>query len=997
MAEINDLDVTDANNTARFPENMQFRNVNDSARALEGMLAREHKDGSGTLSSSGSGNAYTVTTNRTISAYYTGMRLSFIANHANTGAATLNVNSLGAKAIVAADGSSLGSGDIIANQHIDVVYSTTRGNFQLVGGRGVSSSADVLARVVKVGSVLPWPTATIPGGWLECDGSAVSRTTYAALFAEIGTTYGAGNGSTTFNLPDYRGYFLRGHDGGAGVDPDRASRTNRGDGTTGDSVGTKQGDQYTAHNHAFSATTGVDSGDHQHTTSVPAGASVAVQAGASYDVPRYTFIGYASSSENSNHTHSVSGTSVSSGGNETRPDNIYVKFIILANPAQAAADTIGVNGLLYKWSAGTSGDPGAGYLGFDNATLSSATAIRISETDAAGAAVGPMLALWDDSTSTTKGTLYIYKVGDLTTFCCFQVTGSLTDNGDYDSMSGTYVADGGTFAENDQLAVLFVASGQKGDTGATGTQGPSGVDAGFPFLFSTNTTTTGDPGTAYVRFNNATLASVTEIAVDDNTASTGNPDVSAYVATWDDSTTTANRGQIMIRNTEAPENWAVFVVADALTDATSHHRVPVAYVASSGSFSADDPISVQFVRTGDKGSDGAGAGDVTAASAFGTDNRVVRSDGTGKGVQATGITVDDSNNVSGVVNHSQTGYSDLTEIGTPSNPSANVARLYAFDDGGTTKVAFRDSAGAETVLGAGGAGGQPAPPQYRLTLSTGVPVMTSSVSAAATLYWTPYNGNVAWVYDGSSSWVAVTPGELSIALSGATASRPHDVFLDYNGGSPALQLTAWTNDTTRATALTTQDGRYVKTGATDHLYLGTIYVDGSNQCNFIYGGSAAGGTAGQLDVWNYYNRVLFASTVEDSTSSYAITGAGSDAWQAANGSSTYRNTIIVGVAENAVQTTNSMLCLSATSGSNGWCGVGLDSSTALADECTTGSTGPTGFILGIIASHNARIAAGRHYLQAIIRKSSTLGTATYYGEDAGSGYVINGLCTRVWA
>ncbi|MBF0239812.1 MAG: tail fiber protein [SAR324 cluster bacterium] len=89
-------------------------------------------------------------------------------------------------------------------------------------------------------SSVPGHNTTPPTGWLFCDGSAVSRTTYAELYSAIGTTYGIGDGSTTFNLPDYRGYFLRGIDNSAGSDPDAGSRTNRGDGVTGDNVGTKQ-------------------------------------------------------------------------------------------------------------------------------------------------------------------------------------------------------------------------------------------------------------------------------------------------------------------------------------------------------------------------------------------------------------------------------------------------------------------------------------------------------------------------------------------------------------------------------------------------------------------------------------------------------------------------------------------------------------------------------------------------------------------------------------
>lgn len=58
---------------------------------------------------------------------------------------------------------------------------------------------------VNTGLILPWGDSSIPSGFLECDGSAVSRSTYANLFAVIGTTHGSGDGSTTFNLPDLQG------------------------------------------------------------------------------------------------------------------------------------------------------------------------------------------------------------------------------------------------------------------------------------------------------------------------------------------------------------------------------------------------------------------------------------------------------------------------------------------------------------------------------------------------------------------------------------------------------------------------------------------------------------------------------------------------------------------------------------------------------------------------------------------------------------------------
>lgn len=121
---------------------------------------------------------------------------------------------------------------------------------------------------IPTGSIFTFPMATIPTGYLVCDGSAVSRTAYAELYAILGTTYGAGDGSTTFNLPDYRGQFLRGLDDGAGNDPDAITRQDRGDGITGDNVGTIQNNALLGHNHENNPPSVVSSnhGSHSHST-----------------------------------------------------------------------------------------------------------------------------------------------------------------------------------------------------------------------------------------------------------------------------------------------------------------------------------------------------------------------------------------------------------------------------------------------------------------------------------------------------------------------------------------------------------------------------------------------------------------------------------------------------------------------------------------------------------------------------------------------------------
>lgn len=103
--------------------------------------------------------------------------------------------------------------------------------------------------LIPAGTVMAWASELAPTGYLPCEGAAISRTSYANLFAAIGIQYGDGDGETTFNLPDYRGQFLRGWDHGSGLDPDAAARTDRGDGTGGNAVGSKQADDFKSHRH----------------------------------------------------------------------------------------------------------------------------------------------------------------------------------------------------------------------------------------------------------------------------------------------------------------------------------------------------------------------------------------------------------------------------------------------------------------------------------------------------------------------------------------------------------------------------------------------------------------------------------------------------------------------------------------------------------------------------------------------------------------------------
>jgi microcystin-dependent protein len=101
----------------------------------------------------------------------------------------------------------------------------------------------------ETGSIITYTSDVAPTNYLLCDGAAISRTTYAALYAIVGDAYGNGDGATTFNLPDLRGRFLRGKDGAAGNDPDAAGRTALNGGNSGDALGSYQVDENKSHSH----------------------------------------------------------------------------------------------------------------------------------------------------------------------------------------------------------------------------------------------------------------------------------------------------------------------------------------------------------------------------------------------------------------------------------------------------------------------------------------------------------------------------------------------------------------------------------------------------------------------------------------------------------------------------------------------------------------------------------------------------------------------------
>ncbi len=157
------------------------------------------------------------------------------------------------------------------------------------------------------GSILITAANSPPAGYLTANGSAVSRTAYAKLFTNIGTRFGAGDGSTTFNLPDLRGEFIRGWDNGRGADPGRA-------------LGSWQDSQNRWHGHSGSTN---DNGGHSH--SVPY-TRLKVNNTGTGDVMMVGNINSVATSDAGNHAHNF--TTSGEGGNEARPRNVALMMCI---------------------------------------------------------------------------------------------------------------------------------------------------------------------------------------------------------------------------------------------------------------------------------------------------------------------------------------------------------------------------------------------------------------------------------------------------------------------------------------------------------------------------------------------------------------------------------------------------------------------------------------------------------------------------------------------
>lgn len=196
-------------------------------------------------------------------------------------------------------------------------------------------------------------------------------------------------------------------------------------------------------------------------------------------------------------------------------------------------------------------------------------------------------------------------IGDLTTdeVVIFDGTNFVTTG-----VSGDDLANVGT---NAAVAVAAAAAAEAAATELEGAAEAAKAVA-IPFIVDISTTMA-DPGVGEIRFNSASLASVTAIAVDATSADTGNPDVSDFIASWAASTNAA-KGTLFLRKGGSPSTFAAFTVT-GVTDSGGWLQLAVTYVDHNGAFAtAGETAYLQFSRAGDRGADGGGAGTVTSVA-----------------------------------------------------------------------------------------------------------------------------------------------------------------------------------------------------------------------------------------------------------------------------------------------------------------------------------------------------------------------------------------------
>lgn len=567
---------------------------------------------------------------------------------------------------------------------------------------------------------------------------------------------------------------------------------------------------------------------------------------------------------------------------------------------------------------------------------------------------------------------------------------------------------------------LFIS---KGDTGATG---PQGGDAGLKFTF--NSATSGDPGSGKFLFDNATFGSAATLHISETDGDSN--DVAALLATLDDSTS-ANKCLVLFRKENGSAGFLAYITG-ALSDQGDYDTFAITPISALGTILNNDVCRLIPLRTGDKGeagtngSDGAdGADGIDGASAL----TVVRVAATGNVDISTELEAGDT------IDGTTLAENDLVLLPAQTAPAQNGVRVVPASGAASRAAAFDsydehcgryfsvqegtanagklyhcpsapggtlDTTAITIEEFEGGGGTALTPPQGRLTLTSGVPVLTADATSQTTVFYTPFVGDRCPIYDGTG-WTVEAFSELSIAMA-SSANWPSgsvfDLFLADDAGTLRLCTgPAWSSSTSRGagggtTELTRLNGIYVNAvsmtarygpsstfsvDANRATYVGSMYMTGNGATGMSFSPSAvSGGTNNFLALFNAYNQRLAAAISRDSDNTWTYASA---TYQAANGSNSNRVTVLIGIQDSVVMAVYGGRGTASASGS-ALMAVGVDSTTASLG--TTGVVPTSVSLLTVVAFYDGFPGLGLHYFQAL--EASAAGTATFYGDAGGTLY-----------
>ncbi|MBI2523625.1 polymer-forming cytoskeletal protein [Candidatus Peregrinibacteria bacterium] len=270
----------------------------------------------------------------------------------------------------------------------------------------------------------------------------------------------------------------------------------------------------------------------------------------------------------------------------------------------------------------------------------------------------------------------------------------------------------------------------------------------------------------------------------------------------------------------------------------------------------------------------------------------------------------------------------------------------------------------------------------RLTLTSGRPVTTADVTAESNVFFAPYKGDRIYLYDGTR-WKLYTFNELSLALGTVTSGLPYDVFIYDNAGTLTLEKVAWTNGTTRATALGTTNGVLLKSGDSTRRYLGTFYTTSTTTTE---------DSAAKRFLWNYYNRVPRKLFVNPSDASHTYATA---SWRSWNNSTANRVEVVIGFSETLVDLFARGLCSMPGTSEYGVVGIAVDgTATNDADIVDTSISGPASSFAPAFAQLRHYPDPGYHYYQ-MTEYASTTTNITFYGTFSDITLRRNGILGSV--